>query len=79
MTQELGSLARKLSLPYYEDTLPAHDSFHANLVRYLSIRLADKCGETVDRNVLSASAWLHDIGRPLERVGKIDDHDRWAK
>jgi uncharacterized protein len=32
----------------------------------------------VDRDVLSAGAWFHDIGRPLERSGEIDDHDEWA-
>ncbi len=78
MAQELGSLARTLSLPYYKDALPAHDSLHANRVRNLSIRLANEYGKAVDRDVLSAAAWLHDIGRPLERTGKIDDHDEWA-
>lgn len=78
MTQEVGALARRLSLPYYENALPAHDQFHANRVRDLSVRLADECGETVDRAVLSAAAWFHDIGRPLERAGEIDNHDEWA-
>ncbi|MFC4451787.1 HD domain-containing protein [Halorussus aquaticus] len=78
MTQQLGPLARKLSLPYYEDALPAHDQFHANRVRNLSVRLASEWERTVDREVLSAAAWLHDIGRPLERSGEIENHDRWA-
>lgn len=78
MTQELGPLARKLSLPYYDDALPAHDSFHARRVRDLSIRLANACDNAVDRDVLRAAAWLHDIGRPLERTGEIEHHDRWA-
>lgn len=78
MTQELGPLARTVSIPYYEAALPAHDRFHAKRVRDLSIRLANECGETVDSGVLSAAAWLHDIGRPLERSGEIEDHDRWA-
>lgn len=78
MTEELGPTARELSLPYYEDALPAHDSFHAKRVRDLSLRLADECTATVDRDVLSAAAWLHDIGRPRERSGEIDDHDKWA-
>ncbi|MFB6189817.1 MAG: HD domain-containing protein, partial [Halapricum sp.] len=30
------------------------------------------------REVLAAAAWLHDIGRPRERTGRIDDHDQWA-
>lgn len=78
MGQELGPLSRKLSLPYYEDALPAHDSYHAKRVRDVSLQLATKLGNGVDRNVLSAAAWLHDIGRPLERSGAIDDHDEWA-
>ena len=78
MTQEPGPLARELSLPYYEDALPAHDRFHARRVRDLSIRLANQCERPVDRGVLSAAAWLHDIGRPRERSGVIDHHDRWG-
>ncbi|WP_226481558.1 HD domain-containing protein [Natrinema amylolyticum] len=78
MTQELGPLARGLSLPYYDDALPAHDRFHANRVRDLSNRLANGCERIVERDVLTAAAWLHDIGRPLERTGEIDDHDEWG-
>lgn len=78
MTRELGPLARTLSLPYYEDALPAHDRFHANRVRNLSVRLANEWERTVDRDVLSAAAWLHDIGRPLERAGEIENHGEWA-
>ncbi len=71
MSQELGHLARELSLPYYDDALPAHDRFHAKRVRDLSIRLANECDGTVEREILSAAAWLHDIGRPLERSGEL--------
>ncbi|WP_101294762.1 HD domain-containing protein [Halegenticoccus soli] len=78
MTQEVGPLARELSLPYYEEALPAHDVFHANRVYDLSARLANECAETVDRDLLSAAAWLHDIGRPLERTGEIENHGEWA-
>lgn len=78
MTHELDALARELSLPYYEEALPAHDRFHAKRVRDLAFRLADECDEGVDRDVLAAATWLHDIGRPRERVGEIDDHDRWG-
>jgi uncharacterized protein len=78
MTQELGQITRKLSLPYYENDLPAHDVFHAKRVRDLSIRLANEWNRTIDRGVLSAAAWLHDIGRPLERSGEIEHHDKWA-
>jgi uncharacterized protein len=78
MAKELGPLARTLSLPYYDAALPAHDRFHAERVRDLAVRLADECERSVDRDVLSAAAWLHDVGRPLERSGEIDDHDEWA-
>ncbi|WP_136591433.1 HD domain-containing protein [Salinigranum halophilum] len=78
MPSELGSLARKLALPYYEDALPAHDIFHAKRVHDVALQLADQHPDSVDREVLAAAAWLHDIGRPLERAGKIDDHDEWA-
>jgi len=78
MPSRLGSLARDCSLPYYEDALPAHDIFHAKRVRDLSLRLANRYPEDVDRDILAAAAWLHDIGRPLERVGDVDDHDEWA-
>jgi len=78
MPSGLGPRARELSLPYYEDALPAHDVFHAKRVRDLSLRLADQHPESVDRDVLAAATWFHDIGRPLERVGRIEDHDEWA-
>lgn len=78
MTQELGLLAQELSLPFYEDAFPAHDRFHAKRVRDLSIRLANKCDSTVDREVLSAAAWLHDIGRPRERGGEVENHNEWG-
>lgn len=78
MSSELGSLAQELARPYYEAALPAHDIFHAKRVHDTSHQLADDHPDTVDRDVLSAAAWFHDIGRPLERVGEIDDHDRWA-
>lgn len=78
MSFELGVLARELSLSYYEDAFPAHDIFHAKRVRDVALQLADQHPDSVDRDVLAAAAWLHDIGRPLERVGEIDDHDSWA-
>ncbi|WP_101295268.1 HD domain-containing protein [Halegenticoccus soli] len=78
MAQDLDSLARTLSVPYYEDALPAHDIFHAKRVHDVALRLATECEETVDLDVLSMATWLHDIGRPRERVGEVDDHDRWG-
>ncbi|QGA81431.1 HD domain-containing protein [Halomicrobium sp. LC1Hm] len=78
MPSTLDSLARSLAMPYYDAALPAHDRFHAKRVRDLSLRLAERWDRAVDRDVLSGAAWLHDIGRPLERVGEIDDHGEWA-
>ena len=76
--QTLGPLAQELAVPYYVDALPAHDQFHAKRVRDLSIRLANQCDGRVNRDVLTAAAWFHDIGRPRERTEKIDNHGQWA-
>ena len=78
MPQELVPLARKLSAPYYEDALPAHDQFHAKRVHDIAHQLATEYEGTVESDVLSAAAWLHDIGRPREREGRITDHVEWA-
>jgi len=78
MPSELGLLARELSLPYYDNAFPAHDVFHAKRVRDVALQLAEQHPASIDRGVLDAAAWFHDIGRPLERVGEIDNHDEWA-
>jgi len=78
MLQDIDPLAKELSLPYYEDALPAHDRFHARRVRDLALRLAAESDQHVDTSTLSAAAWLHDIGRPRERRGQIDNHGEWG-
>lgn len=78
MTNGLGPLARELSLPYYEDALPGHDRFHADRVQNLALQLADESDRTVDRGVVAAAAYFHDIGRPRERTGDIEDHGEWG-
>ena len=78
MPSNVSLLSRELSRPYYEDALSAHDIFHAKRVRDVALRFATKHPDSVDRDVLAAAAWFHDIGRPLERIGEIDDHDDWA-
>jgi uncharacterized protein len=78
MPSNVSLLSRELSRPYYEDALPAHDIFHAKRVRDVALRLATQHPDSVDRDALAAAAWFHDIGRPLERIGEIDDHDDWA-
>ena len=78
MPSNVAPLSRELSRPYYEATFPAHDIFHAKRVRDLALLLANQHQDSVDRDVLAAAAWFHDIGRPLERRGEIEDHDDWA-
>jgi len=78
MRSELETQARDVAVPYYDDALPAHDRFHARRVRDLSMRLAEDCSQPVGRDVLTAAAWLHDVGRPRERTGDVDDHGAWA-
>jgi len=78
MPSDIALLSRELSRPYYEDAFPAHDIFHAKRVRDVALQLATQHPESVNRNTLAAAAWFHDIGRPLERIGEIDDHDDWA-
>ncbi|GGN21712.1 HD domain-containing protein [Halarchaeum nitratireducens] len=78
MPSNVDSLSRDLSRPYYEDAFPAHDIFHAKRVHDVALQLATQHPDSVDRDVLAAAAWFHDIGRPLERVGDIDDHGDWA-
>ncbi|MDS0261087.1 HD domain-containing protein [Haloarcula sp. S1CR25-12] len=78
MPSRIGPRARELSRPYYAEALPAHDIFHAKRVRDVAVQLADQHPGPVDRGVLAAAAWLHDVGRPRERVGEIDDHGDWA-
>lgn len=78
MTVDLGSVARRKSLPYYKEALPSHDELHASRVCGLAHYLADDIDEPIDRGTLSAAAWLHDIGRPYETSGEIADHVNWA-
>ncbi|WP_324665747.1 HD domain-containing protein [Haloarcula sediminis] len=78
MPSSIGPRIREVSRPYYAEALPAHDIFHAKRVRDVSVQLAAQHSESIDRAVLTAAAWLHDIGRPLERLGEINDHGEWA-
>lgn len=78
MPSTVSDRARELSLQYYEDALPAHDIYHAKRVHDVAVRLANQHPDHVDRDALAAAAWLHDIGRPLERIDEIDDHGDWA-
>lgn len=78
MPSNVALFSRELSRSYYEEALPAHDLFDAKRVRDVALRLANRHPDSIDRDILAAAAWLHDIGRPLERNGEIKNHDDWA-
>lgn len=70
---------------YFGDLSPCHDFQHVRRVVATAKRLADatEAGEhgdpqRVDRDVLVAAAWLHDVGRAKESRGEIDDHATWG-
>ena len=84
---------RDRARPFFEDAAPAHDWHHVERVERLARRLADAFDESderddgddgddgdasVDRDVLRASVYLHDIGREREARGEVDDHAAWA-
>jgi len=75
---EIRPSCSRIGHPYYVNAFPAHDQFHARRVHDLSIRLANQCDGRVNQGVLRAAALFHDIGRPRERTGTIDNHGRWA-
>jgi uncharacterized protein len=50
-----------------------HDIYHCLRVKMLALRIA--AGEDLDRNVLVATAYLHDIGRQHEWQGEGDHVD----
>jgi len=69
---------------YFDGVSPGHDFQHVERVVSTAKRLADEfdAGDAtdrdVDREVLVAAAWLHDVGRAKETRGEIDDHAEWG-
>jgi len=70
---------------YFDGVSPCHDFQHVRRVVATAKRLADavEAGEhgparDVDRDVLVAAGWLHDVGRGREDRGEIDDHATWG-
>jgi len=51
-----------------------HDYSHVRRVHALCCRLAEMEGAAVERQVLEAAAWLHDLGREWERRDPSIDH-----
>jgi uncharacterized protein len=69
---------RETARSYFDDaTSPAHDWHHVQRVETLAERLAVDASE-VDERSLRAAVLLHDIGRPREDRGEIDDHAAWG-
>lgn len=50
-----------------------HDIYHCLRVKRLALRIAE--GERLDRDIMVATAYLHDIGRDRERQGQGDHVD----
>ncbi len=68
---------RKKSKTYFKGvTDPSHDWFHVKRVYRLSKLISKK--KDVNLEIIQISALLHDIGRPLEAKGKIENHAAWG-
>ena len=69
---------RPIARSYFDErVLPAHDWHHVERVEVLADRLAADRAD-VDGTVLGLAVLLHDVGRPAEDVGEIDDHAEWG-
>lgn len=79
------SAVRERARSYFGALSPCHDFQHVRRVVATAKGLADATerGEhgparDVDRDVLVAAAWLHDVGRGRESRGEVDDHAEWG-
>ena len=76
-TLQLADL-RQLARSYFDGAAsPAHDWHHVRRVE----RLAERLVETVpdcDQRTVRLAVLLHDVGRPREDAGEIDDHAAWG-
>lgn len=79
------SAVRERARSYFDGVSPCHDFQHVERVVATAKRLADDvetgahgAPRDVDRDVLVAAAWLHDVGRAREDRGEIDDHATWG-
>jgi uncharacterized protein len=76
MTDRLDSL-RTTARSYFDGVSPAHDWQHVRRVETLAERLVSEYPDADSRS-LRAAVLLHDIGRPREDRGAIDDHAAWG-
>lgn len=58
----------KFVYEYIINDSTGHDIYHCLRVKQLAIRIARE--EGLDKAIMVASAYLHDVGRPLEQQGK---------
>ncbi|WP_227134190.1 HD domain-containing protein [Halorubellus salinus] len=79
------SAVRDRARSYFEGVSPCHDFEHVRRVVATAKRLADETESgahgpqrDVDRDVLVAAAWLHDVGRAKESRGEIACHAEWG-
>lgn len=77
MSDPLSGLRATARSYFGDETSPAHDWQHVCRVETLAERLLDDHPEGEERT-LRAAAVLHDIGRPREDCGDIDDHAEWG-
>lgn len=69
---------RSVARSYFEaDTSPAHDWYHVRRVAANAERLLAATPDADPRTVRLA-VLLHDVGRPKEARGEIDDHAAWG-
>ena len=79
------SAVRERAASYFDGVSPCHDFEHVRRVVATAKRLADETergvhgpARDVDRDVLVAAGWLHDVGRAKESRGEIDCHAEWG-
>jgi uncharacterized protein len=79
------SAVRERAASYFDGVSPCHDFQHVRRVVATAKRLADETeagahgpARDVDRDVLVAAAWLHDVGRAREDRGEIECHAEWG-
>lgn len=77
MPDSLASLRETARSYFDEETSPAHDWQHVRRVETLAEELVAEYPDA-DERVLQAAVLLHDIGRPREDHGDIDDHAAWG-
>ncbi|WP_254809193.1 HD domain-containing protein [Natronosalvus amylolyticus] len=69
---------RPIARSYFDERVaPAHDWHHVKRVETNAKRLVQSHSEADEQTVFLA-VLLHDIGRPAEDAGTVDDHAEWG-